>query len=105
LREVAREFAALGLLRFFAIRLKGKIAALVLTFLYRNQVFSYMSAFDPEHEILGFGRMLLYEAIQYSYQQGYGVWNFLRGDEPYKFSWGARSVPKCRVTLQRGTGL
>ncbi|MDQ2773987.1 MAG: GNAT family N-acetyltransferase [Acidobacteriota bacterium] len=104
LREVASEFAALGQLRFFGIRFKGKIAALVLTFIHNNQVFSYMSAFDPEYEILGFGRTLLYEAIQYSYQNGYSTWNFLRGEEPYKFSWGAQSIPKCRIILHRHTG-
>ncbi len=99
LREIASEFAALEQLRFFGIRFKGKIAALVLTFVHNNQVFSYMSAFDPEYEILGFGRTLLYEAIQYSYQHGYTAWNFLRGEEPYKFSWGAQSIPKSRIVL------
>ena len=104
LREIADEFAALRLLRLFVIRFKGKIAAVVMTFPYASQVFSYMSAFDPEYEILGFGRILLYEAIQNSYRQGYTAWNFLRGEEPYKFSWGAREIPKCRVILQRRCG-
>jgi CelD/BcsL family acetyltransferase involved in cellulose biosynthesis len=99
LRDIASEFAALEQLRFFGIRFKGKIAALVLTFVHNNQVFSYMSAFDPEYEILGFGRTLLYEAIQYSYNRGYSAWNFLRGEEPYKFSWGAQSIPRSRIVV------
>ena len=46
-------------------------------------------------------RMLLHDAIRDSYQQGFEARNFLRGDEPYKFSWGAQSIPKRRVILQR----
>lgn len=101
LRDIARHFASHGMLRFFAIRFCGEIAALVLTFFYRGTVYSYMSAFDPEHETLGFGRTLLFESLQYSYANGYRAWNFCRGEEHYKFSWGAQPIEKLRLILMR----
>lgn len=103
LRDVARQFAAHQMLRIFTVRFGGTVAALVLTFLYRNAVYSYMSAFDPAHETLGFGRVLLYESFRYSFQQHHRAWNFCRGEERYKFSWGASPIEKRRLQLTRDT--
>jgi CelD/BcsL family acetyltransferase involved in cellulose biosynthesis len=102
--EVARKFAPRDMLRFFTLRFQDRVVALIFAFPYKNTMFGYLSAFDPEHEELGFGRTLLFEALQYCYENGYEAWNFLRGDEPYKFWWGAQMIPKCRVKLIRTKG-
>jgi CelD/BcsL family acetyltransferase involved in cellulose biosynthesis len=99
--DVTRQLAPAGLLRIFIVRFRKEIAALNLAFLFRNTIFSYLSAFDPKQEYFGFGRMLLQEAIQYCYAHQVTSWNFLRGAEPYKFSWGAEAVPKLRVYVRR----
>ncbi|MFL6352437.1 MAG: GNAT family N-acetyltransferase [Bryobacteraceae bacterium] len=99
--DVARRFARENMLRIFGLYFEGKVVALILAFPYESTMFGYLSAFDPEHEALGLGRTLLLEAIHYCYQNGYQAWNFLRGDEPYKFWWGAQIIPKCRVRLIR----
>jgi CelD/BcsL family acetyltransferase involved in cellulose biosynthesis len=101
LREVAAEFAGRDMLRLFAVRYRGRIAAVVLAFLYANQVFSYLSAFDPEFESLSLARNLLYQSIRQCFERNYRSWDFLRGEEPYKFSWGAERIPKRRITLTR----
>jgi CelD/BcsL family acetyltransferase involved in cellulose biosynthesis len=77
LRNAAREFERLGMLRVFTLRFRGAAVAVNLGLLHRNTLYSYLSAFDPEYEILGFGRRLLYESLCYAYEQGYGAWNFL----------------------------
>ncbi|MGI9071670.1 MAG: GNAT family N-acetyltransferase [Bryobacteraceae bacterium] len=102
--DVARKFAHGDMLRFFSLRFRDQIAAIILAFPYGSTMFGYLSAFDPEHEALGLGRTLLLEAIRYCYQNGYRAWNFLRGDEPYKFWWGAQIIPKCRIRLIRTNG-
>lgn len=101
LSEVAREFEARDMLRFFSLRFQDKVAAMILAFPYRKTMFGYLTAFDPEHEAFGFGRALLFEALRHCYENGYEAWNFLRGEEPYKFWWGAELIPKCRVRLSR----
>lgn len=103
LRDVLPEFARRGLLRFFSLRFRGATVALSVGFLHGNTLYSYLSAFDPQYEILGFGRRLLYESLRYAYQQGYAAWNFCRGEEPYKFSFGAERIPKCRLILRRAS--
>ena len=104
LRAVTAEFAGRGLVRLFGMRFQGEPVAVILGFVERDKIFGYMSAFDPEHEHLGFGRTLLYEAIRYSFAQGYKAWNFLRGDEAYKTWWGAHPIPRCRVIIRRPAG-
>lgn len=101
LRDVTAAFAAHNSLRFFVVRFREHVAALLLAFVCRNVVYAYLSAFDPAYESLGFGRNLLYEAFHFAYRERYAVWNFCRGEEPYKFSWGAQPIEKRRLILAR----
>ena len=101
LADVIQAFDRSGMVRFFSMRFEGRIVALIVSFPYRNVLYSYMSAFDPEHQEFGFGRALLSEALRYGCESGYSSWNFLRGNETYKSWWGARRIPKCRVTVSR----
>lgn len=104
--DVARGFERFTLLRVFTLRFEGKTTAISIGFLYRGTLYSYLSAFDPQYEILGFGRRLLYESLRYAYQQQYTAWNFCRGEEPYKCSFGAERIPKRRVIIKRaGSGI
>ena len=101
IRSLAAAFAERGWLSLFAIRFGGRIAAVLLAFTWRTKIFSYLSAGDPRYEALGFGRELLAQAIRYAHENGCRGWDFLRGDEQYKFSWGALPIEKRRVIIQR----
>ncbi len=101
LADIAREFADRDMLRIFALRFDGRIAAVILGFAYRDTLFNYLTAFDPQYEALGLGRALLFESLRYAFENGYASWDFLRGAEPYKSWWGARTIPKCRVIVTR----
>ncbi len=101
LKDIAPKLGRRGLFRFFVLRYQRNIAAIIWTMPFQKKIFSYLSALDPEHEIYGFGRTLLFEAIRHSYGQKLSAWNFMRGDEPYKFSWGGVVVPKLKVCITR----
>ena len=101
IRDVAVKFERCNILRIFCLRVDDRIAGVILSFPYGDSLFSYLSAFDPEYEELGLGRILLYRALKYSFENGFRTWNFLRGDEPYKSWWGAHAIPKCRVIVSR----
>jgi CelD/BcsL family acetyltransferase involved in cellulose biosynthesis len=103
LREVASVFADAGSLLLFSLRFQDRVVAVILAFVSGSTLFSYLSAFDPEYEALGFGRSLLCHSVQYAFERHYQSWDFLRGNEPYKFDWGARSIPKRRVIITRGS--
>lgn len=92
LRQTASVFASRRWLRIFTVQFGQRVTAILLAFSYSNKMFSYLSAFDPRDEAFGFGRELPLQAIRYAHEGGYEGWNFLRGGEPYKFSWGAVRV-------------
>jgi CelD/BcsL family acetyltransferase involved in cellulose biosynthesis len=100
LRDVAERFGAGGLLRIFTLRFADAIVAILLAFCDTAAIYAYLSAFDPQYEEFGFGRELLAQALRYAHERGYRQWNFLRGEEPYKFSWGAQAVAKRRVVIR-----
>lgn len=101
LREAAQTLARGDMLRIFSLHLQDRVAAVVLALRNRSTVFAYLSGFDPEYEAFGCGRELLACALRHAHDQGYRWWDFLRGDEPYKRAWGAQTVPKCRLVLER----
>ncbi|MGA8025708.1 MAG: GNAT family N-acetyltransferase [Bryobacteraceae bacterium] len=103
LRDIVAEFSRRHILQFFSLTFQDRIAAIILTFVYSNTSFFYLSGFDPAHETFGFGRMLLHHALRHCFDAKYDSWNFLRGEEPYKFSWGAQRIPKCRIIVTRAS--
>jgi CelD/BcsL family acetyltransferase involved in cellulose biosynthesis len=100
LRAIAAEMAVEDRLRLFALRFRDEVVAAIMAFRYGNKIYAYMSAFDPDYESLGFGRTLLYEALRHVYAEAYDAWNFLRGGEAYKSSWGAEPIARCRVVIE-----
>ena len=105
LRATAGIFARRDWLRIFTVEFQARIAAIVLAFRNQSTIFSYLSAYDPEYEKFGFGRELLLQALQYAHGHGHTCWNFLRGEEPYKFSWGAERIAKRRVVVEGAQGV
>ena len=101
LRIIAARFTELESFRLFSLRWKETPVAMSAGFALRDTLYSYLSAFHPQYEILGFGRNLLMQSLRYAQANGFKSWNFLRGDEPYKTSWGAVSIPRCRLLIQR----
>jgi len=100
-RDVAARFAGTGSLFILTLRFGKTPVAVILALRAGATIFGYLSAFDPDYEKLGVGRELLARSLRYAHQHGYRRWDFLRGEEPYKFSWGAQRIPKRRVRIFR----
>jgi CelD/BcsL family acetyltransferase involved in cellulose biosynthesis len=101
LRDIATQFANEKILRLLTLQWKDQIVAIIFAFSWRKTMYGYLSAFDPQFEKLGFGRILLFDAIKYASSTGHTSWNFLRGEEPYKTWWGAQPIPKTRLIVKR----
>jgi CelD/BcsL family acetyltransferase involved in cellulose biosynthesis len=99
--DAAAQLGPCGSLRIFTMRFAGRIAAIILAFCNQTTIFGYLTGFDPVHEKFGFGRELLAGGLRYAHEGGYRQWDFLRGDEAYKFAWGAKAVARCRVVIRR----
>ncbi len=103
-RQVIHQGLQEGWARLSFIEIDGKKAATYLDFDYRNQIWLYNAGLNPRFAGLSPGVVLLAYLIRQAIEQGKRVFDFLRGDEPYKFRFGAREVPLYRIVISRPEG-
>lgn len=56
-------------------------------FVFGNRVFYYQTGQDPEWHTYAPGTVILHEAIQEAYNANFVEFNFLQGEEEYKYKW------------------
>jgi CelD/BcsL family acetyltransferase involved in cellulose biosynthesis len=92
-RAAAPQLQSAGLLRLHALRLDGRIIAVVYALSARGRTYSYLSGFDPEFAWISPGTLAVGHAIGHALSQGAREFDFLRGRERFKYHWGARERP------------
>lgn len=98
-REAAPQLHSAGLLRLHALRLDGRIIAVLYCLLHAGTCHYYVGGFDPAHAAISPGTLLVAHAIEQARAEGALRFDFLRGQEPYKYRWGAMDEP--RFVLRR----
>jgi CelD/BcsL family acetyltransferase involved in cellulose biosynthesis len=99
---MAREFLRQGILRLSVFRREGADIAATLSFLYRDRFLLYNSGYDPAHAAHSPGIASVSHAVQDAIEAGAAAFDFLSGDEPYKYQFGATNTHTCRITVERG---
>jgi CelD/BcsL family acetyltransferase involved in cellulose biosynthesis len=93
-RRVASATLARGWLRLSWIEtLDGDRLAAVWSFALRGRWLVWNSAFDPVHRELSTGMIAIAEAIRLACEERCSIFDLLRGDEPYKYRFGAVDAP------------
>ncbi len=99
-RAIVGQLARTGWLKLYFIEFDGTRAASLLCFDYQNEILVYNSGYDPtQFARLSPGIVLVAYAIQHAIELGRARFDFLRGDEVYKFRFGAvpETVHRLRV--------
>lgn len=97
-RAVAVALARAGWLQLWILWVEERPAASLLCLDYGGSVALYNSGFDPETGRLSPGVALIACSIQDAIARGRRRYDFLRGEEPYKYGFGA--VPAGVFTLR-----
>jgi CelD/BcsL family acetyltransferase involved in cellulose biosynthesis len=91
-----------GWLKLFFLEITGTRVATMLCFDYNNQFFLYNSGFDPEQFAeFSVGNALTSYTIKTAIELGRSRYDFLRGNEEYKFRYGAVAEPIFDIFVQR----
>ena len=70
----------------------------------KGQFAAYLTAYDPQFAALGPGRAAQVHSLRYAIQEGLYEYDFLRGNQPYKYSYGAVDRFNSNLVIRR-TGL
>ncbi len=84
------QLARLGLVRLYALSIDGHIAAVYYGFQHRDRAYAYQCGYDPAFAFQSPGALLIAHAMKQAIREGAREFHFLRGNEPYKYEWGAR---------------
>ncbi len=100
-RELVRVLTTERLLRLGVLRLDRVPVACLLVFDYGGTVYLYNSAYDREYRSLSVGVLSKVLCIQDSIERGRRRFDFLKGNERYKYHLAGQEVPlyHCRVRL------
>jgi CelD/BcsL family acetyltransferase involved in cellulose biosynthesis len=100
-REVADTLAARGWLRLGVLNVDGDDAAVLYGFAYEGTLALYNAAYDPNLAGLSVGIACAAYAIRAAIGEGLRSYDFLRGDEPYKYDLGATDHWLLRLEASR----
>ena len=90
-----------GLLRLHALRLDGRIIAVMYGLAARRRAYFYLCGFDPELACSSPGTLILGHSIRQAVREGAHEVDFLRGRERFKYFWGASERPCYGRMLRR----
>ncbi len=91
-----------GLLKMFYVKLNGKIESCLYAYAHNGCVYFYQSGFSPSYDKYSLGSVTLLEAIRSSIESGYREFDFLNGQEPYKYHWAREERETVSLTIGNG---
>jgi CelD/BcsL family acetyltransferase involved in cellulose biosynthesis len=100
-RELGSLWAAAGLAALWMLWLEERPAAALFCLEQAGSVSLYNSGFDPDARAMSPGVVLIARTIEDAIARGFRRYDFLRGEEPYKYGFGAAPTEVVRVTVER----
>ena len=98
----ARTMYDAGYLRLWFLSINGEKAAALFAFEYERRFLLYNSGYDPDaYSHLSPGWVLLAYCIQYAIAAGGTRFDFMQGDEAYKYRFGSKDYSVMRVVVTR----
>lgn len=101
-RQLARVTYDANWLQLVFLEIGDRKAAAYLNFIYNNQVLVYNSGLDWQtFPKLGVGIVLTAYCIRHAIERGRELFDFMQGDERYKYQFGGQDVEVRRLIISR----
>lgn len=81
------------------LKIEGKIAAGIMSFENQDEYWLYNSGYDPEFAYYSVGLLLKAHSIKKAIETGKKKYDFLRGNERYKYELGAKDLQLYRIEI------
>lgn len=96
-RRFAQRLLGKGWVRMFALDSPAGPVAMLYCFHYAGRFSFYQAGRDPDHQKHRVGLVLMHHAIEHAIDEHAEVFDFLRGEEDYKYMWAAGEVRAVRL--------
>jgi CelD/BcsL family acetyltransferase involved in cellulose biosynthesis len=87
-----------GWLRLFSLESGTRPLAVLYCFTYAGRYYFYQSGRDPDFTRHRVGLVLMHHVIQEAIREGATLFDFLRGEEAYKYRWATSHLDNVRLT-------
>jgi CelD/BcsL family acetyltransferase involved in cellulose biosynthesis len=104
-REIIPSFARAGWLRFFILYFNNEPVCYIYGYYYNKIFWFYQTSFDLKYSKFAPGLIAFQLAIKHLIMEGAEQFDFLRGDEPYKFLFSDKQNSLCTITFFRNKGI
>ena len=99
--DIARESASRDQFRLYFLEVGGERVAACICFDYGDDYLLYNSGYDPGYSRLSVGLINKALSVQTAIEEGRKVFNFLKGNERYKYHLGAKDEAVFNLTVTR----
>jgi CelD/BcsL family acetyltransferase involved in cellulose biosynthesis len=93
-RTITALFSTNGWIEFNVLHFKDELAAMLLNFVYHDEIYFYNIAFNPNYAPFSPGIYLFNQSIHRAIEDNLRRADFLRGREKYKYYFGAK---ECKI--------
>jgi CelD/BcsL family acetyltransferase involved in cellulose biosynthesis len=100
-RRLVEGFAADGTLRLAFLTVREQRIGAAIWFDDGGSIYYYNAGVEPAARELSPGVLLVAKLMEHALALGRRRFDFLRGDEPYKYEWGAVDEPIQRLLVRR----
>jgi CelD/BcsL family acetyltransferase involved in cellulose biosynthesis len=100
-RDLAHRLDERGWLRMYRLAAGGDVVSANLAIVFRNRFLHFINGTDYSTSVQSPGVVLHYCMIERSIAEGVREYDFLWGEEPYKYDWGAERRVDRTLTWER----
>ncbi|MBI2830421.1 MAG: GNAT family N-acetyltransferase [Chloroflexi bacterium] len=101
-RTMADTLSGAGLLKLGILELDTRPVSMVICFDYNDSLYLYNSAYEPEYSSLSVGLLCKALCIKEAIQENKKKFDFLKGDETYKYHLGGTdiAISRCQIIIK-----
>jgi CelD/BcsL family acetyltransferase involved in cellulose biosynthesis len=100
-RDLAHRLCDRGWLRMYRLLVGGRLVSANLAIVYRDRFLHFVNGTDYSVPVQSPGVVLHYNMIARSIAEGVREYDFMWGEEPYKYDWGAERRVDLTLTWAR----
>ena len=97
--DLAKLMAEKDWLRLYFLIVDNKPVATLFAYEYNKKMYGQLTGFDPKYSVYGVGNILILNVLKECIKKGIEEFDFLQGDDSYKFKWTKKYRNTINITF------